>query len=154
MGRLSRRKVVAGLGAIPLSASGKDKMAAEADPVLVLCARYGELERRLEQLMRQWGDYEAWLGAHCNWYKLSRSEQRALPEARKLYAIDDAIERCIKESAQLLRRLRSVTALTPAGAAAKLSVIAIAIDPSDYPSAYRLLLSTIADLNVLSRKAR
>lgn len=152
MARLSRRKVVAALGSAPLIADGKFTAGAVADPVLLLCAHYGELSRRQELLMRQWGDREAWLGHHRDWFSLSKAAQRALPEAQLLYAIDAEYERCVRASVHIVRRLRGVPALTVDGAAAKLSVVAEVIDPEDYPGAHRILLSTIEDLRVMGRK--
>jgi hypothetical protein len=153
MARLSRRKVVAALGSAPLLADGKVIAAVAADPVLLLCAHYGELARRQELLMRQWGDREAWLGDNRNWFNLSKAEQRALPEAQLLYAIDADYERCVRAGVRIVRRLRDVPALTVDGAAAKLSVVAEVIDPEDYPGAHRILLSTIEDLRVMGRKS-
>lgn len=152
MDRLSRRKVVAALGAAPLLADGKFTAAAVADPVLVLCAHYGELARRQERLMRQWGDREAWLGDNRNWFNLSKAEQRALPEAPLLYAIDAEYDRCVRAGVRIVRRLRALPALTVDGAAAKLSVVAEVIDPEDYPGAHRVLLSAIEDLRAMGRK--
>lgn len=152
MARLSRRKVVAALGSAPLLADGKVTAAVAADPVLLLCAHYGELARRQELLMRQWGDREAWLGDNRDWFSLSKSEQRALPEAQLLYAIDKEYDRCVREGVRIVRRLRAIPALTIDGAAAKLSVVAEVIDPEDYPGAHRVLLSVIEDLRVMGRK--
>lgn len=150
MARLSRRKVVAALGSAPLLADGKS--AAAADPVLLLCAHYGELARRQELLMRQWGDREAWLGDNRDWFNLSKAGQRALPEAQLLYAIDEEYDRCVRAGVGIIRRLRAIPALTVDGAAAKLSVVAEVIDPEDYPGAHRVLLSTIEDLRAIGRK--
>jgi hypothetical protein len=151
MARLSRRKVVAALGSAPLLANGTFAAAGSADPVLLLCAHYGELARRQEQLMREWGDREAWLGDNRDWFNLSRAEQRALPEAQLLYAIDEEYDRCVRAGIRIVRKLRAVPALTVAGAASKLSVVAEVIDPEDYPGAHRVLLSTIEDLLAIGR---
>lgn len=152
MARLSRRKVVAALGSAPLLADGRFTTAVAADPVLLLCIHYGELARRQELLTRQWGDREAWLGHNRDWFNLSKAEQRALPEAQLLYAIDAEYERCVRAGVRIVRRLRGVPAFTVDGAAAKLSVVAEVIDPEDYPGAHRILLSTIEDLRVMGRK--
>jgi hypothetical protein len=152
MARLSRRRVVAALGSAPLLADDKVTAAVAADPVLLLCAHYGELARRQELLMRQWGDREAWLSDNRDWFSLSKTEQRALPEAQLLYAIDAEYERCVRAGVRIVRRLRAVPALTVDGAAAKLSVVAEVIDPEDYPGAHRILLSTIEDLRFMGRK--
>lgn len=152
MARLSRRKVVAALGSAALVTDGKFTAAAGTDPVLVLCAHYGELARHQERLMRQWGDREAWLGDHRDWFSLSKAEQRALPEAQLLNAIDEEYDRCVRAGVRIVRRLRSVPALTVNGAAAKLSVVTEVIDPEDYPGAHRVLLSAIEDLRAIGRK--
>lgn len=152
MARLSRRKVVAALSSAPLLADGKFTAAAAADPVLVLCAHYGELARRQEHLMRQWGNREAWLGDNRDWFSLSKAEQRALPEAQLLYAIDEEYDRCVRAGVRIVRRLRVLPALTVDGTAAKLSVVAEVIDPEDYPGAHGVLLSAIEDLRAIGRK--
>ncbi len=152
MARLSRRNVVAALGSTPLISGGEVSAATAADPVLLLCAHYGELARRQELLLRQWGDREAWLSDNRAWFNLSKAEQRALPEAQLLYAIDKEYDRCVRSGVHIVRRLRDVPALTVDGAAAKLSVVAEVIDPEDYPGAHRILLSTIEDLRFMGRK--
>jgi hypothetical protein len=149
MARLSRRKLVAGMSAAPWLADAKLARAAAADPVLVLCGHYGDLVRQGENLLRRWSDREAWLGKHRNWFGLSDEEQKRLPEARVLYAIDAEYEHCTRACAQVLRRLRNVPAVTAEGAIAKLRIVAEAIEPDDCPSAHRVLLSAIADLRAL-----
>lgn len=67
--RASRRNVLAAIGAAPLIAQGDFAKAALADPVLVLCAHYGDLLRRRETLMCAWGDHEAWLADNRDWFK-------------------------------------------------------------------------------------
>lgn len=102
--------------------------------------------------MRQWGDREAWLSDHRDWFSLSKAEQRTLPEAQLLYAIDEEYDRCVRAGVRIVRRLRAVPALTVNGAAAKLSVVAEVIDPEDYPGAHRVLLSAIEDLRAIGPK--
>ncbi|MBX3427945.1 MAG: hypothetical protein KF779_00025 [Hyphomonadaceae bacterium] len=152
MARLSRRKLVAGMSAAPWISEPKLARAAATDPVLVLCGHYADLIRHGEALLRRWSDREAWLGKHRDWFGLSDDEQKRLPEAQVLYAIDAEYERCTRECVRVLRRLRNVPAVTVAGAIAKLSIAAEAIEPDDYPSAHRVLLSAIADLRALQRR--
>lgn len=152
MARLSRRKLVAGMGAASLLGDAKLPPAVEADPVLVLCAHYGDLVRRSADLLKRWSDYEGWLGQHRNYYKLSKAEARRLPEAQLLFELDDEYWRCQREGVRVLRRLRQVPALTLAGAIAKLCVVAEDIDPEELPSAHRVLLSTISDLRLMASR--
>jgi hypothetical protein len=149
MARLSRRKLVAGMSAAPWLTDVELARAAAADPVLVLCGHYADLMRHGEMLLRRWSDHEAWLGKHRDWFRLSDDEQKQLPEAQLLYAIDAEYEQCTRECARVLRRLRSVPAVTVEGAIAKLSIATEAIEPDDYPSAHRVLLSAITDLRTL-----
>lgn len=152
MARLSRRKLVAGMSAAPWLSELKLTRAAAADPVLVLCGHYADLIRHGEALLRRWSDREAWLGKHRDWFSLSDGEQKLLPEAQALYAIDAEYERCTRECVRVLRRLRNVPALTVESAIAKLSIAAEAIEPHDYPSAHRVL-SAIADLRALQPRS-
>lgn len=132
-------------------AQGDFAKAALADPVLVLCAHYGNLWRRREALIRAWGDHEAWLADNRDWFTLSRKEQRSVPEGRLLDAIDDELDACMGQCVRVMRRLRAVPARTLAGAVAKLSIVAEFIEPGDCPAAHRVLLSAIADLNGIER---
>jgi hypothetical protein len=149
MARLSRRKLVAGMSAAPWLCDVELARAATADPVLVLCGHYADLVRHGETLLRRWSDREAWLGKHRDWFRLSDDEQKLLPEAQLLYAIDAEYERCTRECTRVLRRLRNVPAETVEGAIAKLSIAVEAIEPDDHAGAHRVLLSAIADLRAL-----
>lgn len=152
MPSLSRRKLVAGMSTAPWLSDAVAARAAAADPVLVLCGHYADLVRRGDSLLRRWSDHEAWLGKHRNWFRLSDAEQKRLPEAQLLYAIDAEYERCTREGVRLLRRLRAVPAVTVEGAIAKLSIAAEAIEPDDYPSAHYVLQSAIADLQAIQAR--
>ena len=151
MARLSRREIVAALGSAPLLADGAVAKAAESDPVVVLCAHFGDLIRRQECLMRRWGDHEAWLADNRNWFALSKADQKTVPEAALLQAIDEEYDRCVRAGARIVRRLRSVPATSAVSAAAKLSVVAEIVDPEDYPAAHRVLLAVISDLRAIRR---
>ena len=108
------------MSAVPWLSNVELTQAAAADPVLVLCGHYADLVRHGEMLLRRWSDREAWLGKHRDWFRLSDDEQKRLPEAQLLYAIDADYERCTRESVRVLRRLRSVPAVTIDGAIAQL----------------------------------
>lgn len=151
MARLSRRKLVAALGSAPLMANDSAAKAADADPVVVLCAHYGDLIRRQEWLMRRWGDHEAWLAQNRDWFVLGQADRKLVPEAGLLQAIDEEYDRCVRQGARIVRQLRSVPAMSVRGAAAKLGVVAEVIDPEDYPAAHRVLLAVIADLRAMRR---
>lgn len=149
MARLSRREIVAALGSAPLLPDSASPQAARSDQVLALCERYGDLIRRQEWLMRRWGDHEAWLADNRNWFALSKTDQKAVPESALLQAIDEDYDLCAHESARIVRRLRSIPATSLGDAVAKLGVVAEVIDPEDYPDAHRVLLTVISDLSAI-----
>lgn len=120
-----------------------------ADPAVELARQCLALHRENERLHRRWGDAEAWLADNHNWFKLTEAQQRALPEARKLYSIDQRFAVLKKERPHAMRRLRRTPAKSLAGAIGKLQVVAAAIEPDEFPSAYRLLEATIRDLQTL-----
>jgi hypothetical protein len=109
------------------------------------------LHRENERLHRRWGDVEAWLADNHDWFKLTEEQQRALPEARKLNDIDRRFAALKKERPRAMRRLRRTPAKSLAGAMGKLRVVVAAIEPDEFPSAYRLLKATIRDLSALER---
>jgi hypothetical protein len=154
MARLSRRALVAGAGATPLldAAARQARVTPKDDPVLLLCNHYADLQRRKEWLHRRWGDIEVWLSRHHNWFALTKAQQRALPAAHELFAVDQELEDLGVEDAHVLRRLRKVSARTIEGVTAKLSVVADVIDPEDYPSAHRALLGAISDLRGIRQR--
>ncbi|MEJ0022778.1 MAG: hypothetical protein WDN76_04630 [Alphaproteobacteria bacterium] len=145
----SRRKVITGISLAPLIGSAA-ATTASADPALILCAHYVELQKRQEMLLLRWSDVEAWLGENRDWFKLSPEAQRRLPEGKVLRAIDDELEQIAGHSARAVRRLGACPARTLAGAVAKLNVVADVIDPDDYPGAHDVLLSAVEDLRALS----
>lgn len=149
MARLSRRTLVASMGATPLLNGAPLPPAVAADPVLLLCGQYADLTRRGDMLLLRWSDYEGWLGKNRNYYRLSDEEAKKLPEAQLLFAIDEEYHRCLVECTRLMRRIRSIPAVTIAGAIAKLSIAAEAIDPDDFPSGHRVLVSAISDLRTM-----
>lgn len=107
------------------------------------------MHRENERLHHRWGDAEAWLADNHNWFKLTEAEQRALPAARKLYDIDRRFAALEKERPRAMRRLRRTPAKSLTGAIGKLRVVVAAIEPDEFPSAYRLLEATIRDLSAL-----
>jgi len=155
----SRRALIAGAAAAPLLAAGgvpskqppPPPMAAEAspsavDPVVGLAREAWLLHRENERLHRRYGTVEAWLVDKHNWFKLTEAERRALPAGRKLYAIHERWAVLDKELPRSIRRLRRLPATSLDGVIGKLQVVAAAMEPDEFPSAFSLLKSTIGDL--------
>lgn len=158
----SRRALIAGAAAAPLLPAGSALPnrpivrkpytgSVLADPAVELARQCLALHRENERLHRRWGDAEAWLADNHEWFKLTEAQQRALPEARKLYDIDQRFAALKIERPRAMRHLRRTPAQSLAGAIGKLRVVAAAIEPDEFPSAYRLLEATIRDLNALQQ---
>lgn len=159
----SRRALIAGAAATPLLAAAGGTLPTRPiapepptegipiDPAVELARQCLALHRENERLHRHWGDAEAWLADNYDWFKLTEAQQRALPEARKLYDIDRRFAALKQERPRAMRRLRRTPAKSLAGAIGKLRVVVAAIEPDEFPSAYRLLEATIRDLNALQR---
>lgn len=158
----SRRGLIAGVAAAPLLAAGSAPAThplmpkppvktspRSVDPVVELARQSLALHRENERLHRCYGTVEAWLVANHNWFKLTEAEQRALPAGRKLYDIHDRWAVLDKERPRSIRRLRRTPAASLAGVIGKLQVVAAAMEPDEFPSAYRLLVATIRDLRQL-----
>ncbi|HYD88276.1 MAG TPA: hypothetical protein VEA80_12420 [Vitreimonas sp.] len=155
----SRRGLIAGAAAAPLLAAegipSKQApplpMTVEAspsviDPVVELAREAWLLHRENERLHRRYGTVEAWLVDKHNWFKLTEAERHALPAGRKLYAIHERWAVLDKELPRSIRRLRRLRATSIGGVIGKLQVVAAAMEPDEFPSAFSLLKSTIGDL--------
>jgi hypothetical protein len=144
--------LLAGAGALPMRAA---KAAAPTpcadDSVVELARKCLALHRENERLIRRWGRVEAWLADNHDWFKLTEARRRALPAGRQLYDIEDRVAVLAKERPRSIRRLRRMPATSVDGVIGKLQVVAAAMEPDEFPSAYRLLQATISDLRQLRR---
>jgi len=134
------------------STSSQDRSTSAAssdDPVVELAHYCLALHRENERLHRRYGIVEEWLADTYNWFRLSESQQRALPAGRKLHDIEDRFAVLAKERPRAMRELRRVRSTSIDGAIGKLTVVAAAIAPDEFPSAHRLLEATINDLRAL-----
>jgi hypothetical protein len=158
----SRRGLIAGAAAAPLLAAGgvpskppkTPKLPARAlpssiDPVVELARQSLALHRENERLHCRYGAVEAWLADNHNWFGLTEAQRRALPAGRRLYDIHDRWAVLAKERPRSIRRLRRTPATSLDGVIGKLQVVAAAMEPDEFPSAYRLLQATIGDLRQL-----
>ena len=150
----SRRAIIAAIAAGPVTGAATTGGTPKTEPesAVLLCRRYIEIEERCEELMRRWGDLEAFLAEHHAWFKLTPAQQQALPAAHQLNAIDEELEQLARERPLIMRRLHRTPASTAEGAIGKLAVLAVEIEPDDCPSAHRMLLSAMADFEALFRQ--
>jgi len=163
---LSRRGLIAGAALAPLlpaavtppakrvtPSEGRPTAASiSADPVVELAHHCLALHRENERLHRRYGTVEAWLADNHDWFKLTEAQQRALPAGRKLHDIEERFEALAKERPRAMRKLRRVRSTSVDGAIGKLTVVAAAMAPDEFPSAHRLLKATINDLRALRQR--
>lgn len=89
---------------------------------------------------------EAWLVDEHRWFRLSADEQRALPAAAELHAIDVRITALLERRIELRRLLPTLAATDARGITAKLAVAARVIDPEDDLETHQLLAGAVREL--------
>lgn len=154
--KLSRRRLIAGAAVTPLiiaakpapqqHVAGAGRIAPVLDPVVEMARECLELHRESERLHRRYGDVESALFDNCKRLKLSKAQQSAQPEARKLYEISDRLNFLWKDRPRKMRRLRNTPATSLEGIIGKLKCVAGGMEPDEFPSAFKLLQATISDL--------
>ncbi len=156
---LSRRHLIAGTAATPLIVAAKPapqqhlggtrEIAPAIDPVIEMARECLALHRESERLHRRYGDVEAVLFDNCKRLKLSKAQQRAQPEARKLEDIRDCLDFLWKDRPRKMRRLRNTRATSLEGVIGKLKCVAGGMEPDEFPSSFKLLQATIRDLEAM-----
>jgi hypothetical protein len=157
--KFSRRHLIAGVAATPLLAAANPpprastKAVREAtrrlDPVVEMARECLALHRESERLHRRYGTVESVLFDNCKRLQLSKAQQRAQPEARKLQEISDRLDFLWKERPRKMRRLRNTRATSLEGVIGKLKCAAGGMQPDEFPSAFKLLQATIRDLEAM-----
>ena len=157
--QLSRRHLIAGVAAAPLIGAAKPApqqhvrgargIAPAIDPVVEMARECLALHRESERLHRRYGDVEAVLFDNCRRLKLSKAQQRAQPEARKLRDIGDRLDFLWKDRPRKMRRLRNTRATSLEGVIGKLKCVAGGMEPDEFPSSFKLLQATIRDLEAM-----
>ncbi len=157
--KLSRRHLIGGAAMAPLiGASSTEPLSGTTplpattpaiDPVVEMAQECLALHRESERLHRRYGTVEEWLVDRHNWFKLSKAQRRALPEGRKLQDIKDRLDFLWKERPRKMRRLRNTRATSLEGAIGKLKCVAGGTEPDEFPSAFKLLQTTIRDLEAM-----
>lgn len=99
--------------------------------------------------MFRWQRLETLLFERHNWPKLTAAEQRRLPEAAPLFAMDERLSTLHATRQDLLPLIQGSRASTRCGALSKLEVLASVLDLTDSPEAHALLQSAYADIDRL-----
>ena len=121
-----------------------------ADPMLAASERWLSLDREIRLLQIAWGKHESWLARERNWYRLSKSEQSAITDGRKLTSIEAQVDELEEEGGNLLDTLASTPAGSAAGVVGKLQVASTLLQIEDNPVVHRLIVRAISDLKVLA----
>lgn len=107
----------------------------------------GQAEAELQTL---WSKVETSLIEHFGWARLTEEEQKALPEAQELFALDARLDAVESERRRCREDLIRLPARTLGDLLAKVQVAVDTIDPTDNDSAHRLLASIWRDLEELT----
>jgi hypothetical protein len=138
----SRRQVMVGTAATAAAMPA----GSSRDPAVQACKVWQDCQAEYDDLTKRWQTLETYLFRHHNWCKLSRRQRAALPEAAELDAIDDRRDAVFDHKQQLLVALPHVSASTPHGLAAKLTVAASVIHRHENAEGHELVLSVLRDL--------
>lgn len=141
---ITRRSILGAASAAPV-VTGTDKIARPADAV-ASAAAFLAVDIEINRLLGRWATLERYVIENHRWFELSRAERQALPEAREMFEIDDAIEPLFRRREKLLPRVAEAAARDPNGIAAKLAVAAIEIHPDENEVMHRLLDGALREL--------
>ena len=149
---LSSRTVVVSAAATLTPGAGRGA----AGPVLATSsvAEIGAQWRVARQaeaaLVARWSSIETWLIHNFGWADLTDDEQRALPEAAELHAIDTQLQQVDTDRHQCEVALIGLPAASRDDLQVKLQVVADLLNPADHAVAHRLLTTAIEELKALA----
>lgn len=146
-GILTRRGLVAGVPATALLASATS--AAAPDQAVTACENWLALDAERNRLSRRWQKLETQLACEHNFLKLSRRQQKKLPQAQELYEIDDRLEELWEEQEALLKILPTLVATSAFGLAGKLAVAATHVCKDENEEGHHLIVSILRDLKAM-----
>lgn len=116
------------------------------DPAIQACRAWQACRAEYEDLIERWQTLEAHLIHNHDWCSLSRRQRAAMPEAVELDAIDDRRDAVFDHKQQILAALPRISATTPHGLAAKLTVAAAVIHRHENAEGHELITSVLRDL--------
>lgn|GEM_PF-1393361 len=149
---LSRRTVVVTAAATLTPGAGKSA----AGPVLAtssvaeIGAQWRVARQAESALAVRWSDLETWLIDNVGWADLTDDEQKALPEALELHAIDAQLQQLDADRRQCQVALIRLPAASRDDLLVKLQIVADLLNPADHALAHRLLATAIEDLKPLA----
>lgn len=148
----SRRAVFVGGVAAPLAVGTAAAGPAPA-PAIAVCERWLAVDAERRRLQTAWGKHESWLIRERGWFRLTASEQAAVPEGARLAQIDARLDVLEAESHALLKALPHGPAASVSTVIANLSVAAGLLFEEDHPEAYGLVVRAARDLRRLGERS-
>jgi hypothetical protein len=142
----SRRQLVIGSAATAMIRPTQ----AYGDPAVEACNAWQACQAEYEDLIKRWQTLEAHLIHNHDWCMLSRRQRAAMAEAVELDAIDDCRDAVFDHKQQLLAALPRISATTPHGLAAKLTVAAAVIHRHENAEGHELITSVLRDLRIMA----
>lgn len=142
----SRRTLITGATAAPLFAGAAS---AQTDQAVTACENWLALDAARNRLSRRWQKLETQLAREHNFLKLSRRQQKKLPQAQELYEIDDRLEELWEEQDALLKILPTLAATSAFGLAGKLAVAATHVCKDENEEGHHLIASILRDLKAM-----
>jgi hypothetical protein len=145
---ISRRALIG--AALPMTAAARPP--SRPDETIRLCRSWLSTEAEIFRLQEQWCDIENHLtDKYETWFRLTEDEQRTLPDAAEMFAIDarmDAIHDARQDIIPLLPRL---VATTREAVLLKFEVLATLLGLEDRRDELALLDSARRDLDAVWR---
>lgn len=120
------------------------------DQALIASKNWLALHAEHERLAHRWQKLEARLAREHDFLKLSRRQQRTLPEAQELYEIDDRLDELHEEQKALLKILPTLAATSAFALAGKLAVAATEVCQEENEEAHHLIASILRDLKAMT----
>lgn len=124
------------------------------NPIPVIAERWAAAGWAEAELQDLWSKVERSLIEHFGWARLTEEEQKALPEAQELFALDARLDAVETERRRCREDLIRLPARTLGDLLAKVQVAVDTIDPTDNDPAHRLLASIRRDLEELTAPYR
>lgn len=122
---------------------------AQTDQAVTACENWLALDAERNRLSRRWQKLETQLAHEHNFLKLSRRQQRKLPQAQELYEIDDRLEELWEQQDALLKILPTLVATSALGLAGKLAVAATHVCKDENEEGHYLIVSILRDLKTM-----
>jgi hypothetical protein len=117
--------------------------------MLAASEKWLALDREIRLLQIAWGNHESWLARKWDWYRLSKAEQSAITEGRKLTRIEAQVDELEEEGGSLLDALASTPSASAAAVVGKLKVASTLLHIEDNPVVHSLIVRAISDLKVV-----